>query len=149
MLESSCRRFKKENTVDNVKNLSFSSLTRRNYFKIMSEEQKKYGEKKPELSYSKIDKKPLLNNQEAISAAVEHLTKHDAYYYQGLPEFKADQKFKDYYIQEHGGEPTQEDVQGYVEKLIMECVEEEKEIQALKAETAKVEVSLGEDENNS
>ena len=49
MLESSYRRFKKENTVDNVKNLSFSSLTRRNYFKIMSEEQKKYGEKKPEL----------------------------------------------------------------------------------------------------
>ena len=119
----------------------------------MSEEQKKYGEKKPELSYSRIDKKPLLNNQEAISAAVEHLTKHDAYYYEGLPEFEADQKFKDYYIQEHGKEPNQEDVQGYVEQLIMECVKEEKEIQAAKAKAAKVEIGLGEslkkDENNS
>ena len=108
----------------------------------MSEEQKKSTEEKPLLSYSKMEGKPLLHNQVAISAAVEHLTKHDAYYYQGLPDFEIDDRFKDYYIQEYGKEPTQEDVQKYVEELIMECKKEEDKLQ--KEKSAMITTSLGE-----
>ena len=112
----------------------------------MSEEQKKPTEEKPLLSYSKIEGKPLLHNQVAISAAVEHLTKHDAYYYQGLPDFEIDDRFKDYYIQEYGKEPTQEDVQKYVEELIMEC-EEEEERKEQRIKTGTITTSLGESFN--
>ena len=91
----------------------------------MSEEKNKTAEEKPLLSYSRLDGKPLLHNQAAISAAVEHLNKHNAFYYEGLPEFEADQKFKDYYIQEYGKQPEQKDIQEYVERLILECIEED------------------------
>ena len=60
----------------------------------MNEELNKPAEEKPLLSYSRLDEKPLLHNQAAISAAVEYLNKHNAYYYEGLPEFEADQKAK-------------------------------------------------------
>ena len=91
----------------------------------MSEEKNKTAEEKPLLSYSRLEGKPLLHNQAAISAAVEHLNKHNAFYYEGLPEFEADQKFKDYYDQEYGKQPEQKDIQEYVERLILECVEED------------------------
>ena len=115
----------------------------------MKEKQHK-GTQKPSLSYSKIEGKPLLANQEAIEAAVEYLNKHDAYYYQELPEFEATQKFKDYYLKEYDKEPTQEDIQEYVKGLILECEEEDKKIQEeqakAKADLAKVKVSLGNEE---
>ena len=107
----------------------------------MSEELNKPTEEKPLLSYSRLEGKPLLHNQAAIGAAVEHLNKHDAYYYQGLPEFEADEKFKDYYNQEYGRQPEQKDIQEYVERLILECVEEDNKEKT--DEAAKVKVSLG------
>ena len=121
---------------------------------MKSEENK---QEKPKLSYSKIDGKPQLANQLAIEVAVEYLGKRDAYYYEGLPEFEADQKFKDYYQQKFGEQPTQENIQSYVKKLINECIEEERKLQIEKAEskakTAKVQVGLEEnlkkDEDNS
>ena len=91
----------------------------------MNEELNKPAEEKPLLSYSRLDEKPLLHNQAAISAAVEHLNKHNAFYYEGLPEFEADQKFKDYYNQEYGKQPEQKDIQEYVDRLILECIEED------------------------
>ena len=109
----------------------------------MNEELNKPAEEKPLLSYSKIDEKPLLHNQAAISAAVEHLNKHNAYYYEGLPEFEADQKFKDYYNQEYGKQPEQKDIQEYVERLILECVEEEENKQKAEEKTT-ITTSLGE-----
>jgi len=107
----------------------------------MNEELNKPAEEKPLLSYSRLDGKPLLHNQAAISAAVEHLNKHDTYYYQGLPEFEADQKFKDYYDQEYGKQPEQKDIQEYVERLILECVEEDNKQEA---EKTMITTSLGE-----
>ena len=108
----------------------------------MSEKKNKTAEEKPLLSYSRLDEKPLLHNQAAISAAVEHLNKHDSYYYQGLPEFEADQKFKDYYNQEYGKQPEQKDIQEYVERLILECVEEDDKQKA--EEKTMITTSLGE-----
>ena len=108
----------------------------------MNEELNKPAEEKPLLSYSRLDGKPLLHNQAAISAAVEHLNKHDTYYYQGLPEFEADQKFKDYYNQEYGKQPEQKDIQEYVERLILECVEEDDKQKA--EEKTMITTSLGE-----
>jgi len=111
----------------------------------MIEEQKKPDkEKKPRLSYSRLEEKPLLANQQAIQAAVEYLNKRDTQYYKSLPEFEADKKFKDYYIQKYDREPTQDDIQEYVEGLINECIEEEKEAQKQEPETAKIETQLGE-----
>jgi len=107
---------------------------------------------KPKLSYSRLEEKPLLFNQAAIEAAVEHLNKHDAYYYQGLPEFEADDKFKDYYIQEHNREPEQEDIQKYVVDLIMECVEENKKeqerVEKSKESCSRVNISQGQEYNS-
>ena len=107
----------------------------------MNAELNKPAEEKPLLSYSRLDEKPLLHNQAAISAAVEHLNKYNAYYYEGLPEFEADQKFKDYYNQEYGKQAEQKDIQEYVERLILECVEEDDK---QKAEKTMITTSLGE-----
>ena len=104
-------------------------------------EKKEFGEQKPEIihngfaekpliSYCGVEEKPLLANDSAIHAAVEII----GHPFRELPEFEFDDKFKSYYEEQYDSEPTQEDVQDFIMRMIHESSAAYEESKAVKVQ---------------